>query len=193
MSSLAMFSMTGTQSFVMEHSYNMESYWTRLSSSFRASNISQSNARNKKDDDNDGDASMKYIRDDSSLSDDCSDSGAHPVHKSNIATSSPQLLDMTLDGRHRNLHDLIDDQNNHPIASLNLVSNAEVATTYMDDRNQEVKSPQEHTLLEKTDDSTSSNGSSGSPTSVFMSKKSASRMLTVTTKRLTERSKLKSE
>jgi hypothetical protein len=210
---LAIFSMTGRQSVGMERSISnnsMESYWTNVSSSFRVNKLlspsSKRNSRSKKDDDDEDDTSRMIYTDDSSSSDNGSDSDNHPVHNSPTTSSSSLSAAPAFHGQQRSFYDMIDDRYNHGIASSKLVTNVEVASTYMDDRNQELQRPQQP-LPHKTDISTKSDNdddvvdtslstasvNSGSPNSVFLSKKSASRIFKVTTQRLTESNKLKYE
>lgn len=182
-----------------------------MSSSFRVNKLlspsSKSNSRSKKDDDGDDDDTSRMIyTDDSSSSDNGSDNDNHPVHNSTTTGYSSVSAAPAFHGQQRSFYDMIDDRYNHGIASSKLVTNVEVATTYMDDRSQELQRPQQ-SLPHKTDISTKSDDdddvvdtslstasvNSGSPNSVFLSKKSASRIFKVTTQRLTESNKLKYE
>ena len=177
-----------------------------MSSSFRVnrllSSFSKSNTRCKKDDDEDNTSVMMYT-DDSSSSDNGSDNGTHSVVKP--ITSSPSISDTTAyHGQQRSFYDMIDDRYSHDYVLSKLVTNVQVATTHMDDRSQELPLPYNTDVSPKSDDddddddfldttSSSTSVSSGSPNSVFLSKKSATRMLKVTTQRLTEVNKVKLE
>lgn len=199
---IAVFSIPRKQAFGMERSISsnsMESYWTNVASSFRVNKIlspssTTSNIRCKKDDDEYDTPMMMTYTDDSSLSDNGSDSGNHSGHKSNSSE--------TFHGQQRGFYDMIDDRYSHETVSSKLASDFEVATTYMDDRSLELPTsqpplPHEDSFNSDIDDDVidifSSNMYSGSPRSVFASKKSVNRMLKVTTQRLTEVSKLKLE
>jgi hypothetical protein len=205
---IPVFSIPNRQSFGMEQersisSNSMESYLTNImASSFRGKNIlspsSPSNIRCKKDDDEYDTSSMMMMMytDDSSLSDNGSDSGNHSGHKS---TNSSE----TFHGQQRGFYDMIDDRYSHrTVVASQPVGDFDVATTCMDDRCEERPSsqrplPNEDNFKNNDDDdvfdTVSSKVNSGSPSSVFASKKSVSRMLKVTTQRLTKVSKVKLE
>lgn len=216
MSPLAMFSMTGRQSFGTERSVSnnsMDSYWTNMSSSFRVNSLLSSHSKNdtryKKDDD-EYNASMVMMTcsDDASLSDNGSDNGNHDEAKSNSTTPTLVSVPPSHSHQQRGFYDMIDDRYIHGNATSNTVANIEIATTYIDDRCQETPSQQSlphhpggdtNTTSNDEDDVVDEPSSSrtgvklGSPRSVLSIKVSASRMLKVTTQRLTEQNKLKLE
>ena len=125
---------------------------------------------------------MMYT-DDSSLSDNGSDSGNHSAHKYNSSE--------TFHGQQHGFYDMIDDRYcKHEAEITKLVGNINVATTYMDDRSQEHTSlqplpPPLHDDVEFVDPFLSI-VSKGSSSAVLTSKKSLSRMLKVTTRRLAD-------
>lgn len=199
---IAVFSIPRRQSFGMERSISsnsMESYWTNVASSFRVNKIlspssTTSNIRCKKDDDDEYDTPMMIYTDDSSLSDNGSDNGNHSRHKSNSSES--------FHGQQRGFYEMMDDRYSHGNATPKLTNDFEIATTYMDDRSLDLPTsqpslPYVDSFNSDVDDDVietfSSNVHSGSPRSVFASKKSMNRMLKVTTQRLTNVSKVKLE